>query len=67
MLEDPSVLKVGQDLKYHWQIFARHGIEIHPYDDIMLMSYVLDAGRGKHNRDDLAEQWLGHQPIRVSR
>ncbi len=65
MLEDPSVLKVGQDLKYHWQIFARHGIEIHPYDDTMLMSYVLDAGRGKHNMDDLAEAWLGHQSIRA--
>ena len=61
LLEDPSVLKIGQDLKYHWQIFARHGIEIHPYDDTMLMSYVLDAGRGKHDLDDLAEGWLGHQ------
>src|SRR4029079_13320747 len=65
VLEDPSVLKVGQDLKYHWQIFARHGIEIHPYDDTMLMSYVLDAGRSKHNMDDLAESWLGHQSIRA--
>jgi DNA polymerase-1 len=63
VLEDPSVLKVGQDLKYHWQIFARHGVEIHPYDDTMLISYVLDAGRGKHDLEDLAETWLGHQPI----
>jgi DNA polymerase-1 len=65
VLEDPSVLKVGQDLKYHWQIFARHGIEIHPYDDTMLMSYVLDAGRGKHNMDDLAEALLGYRSIRA--
>jgi len=65
VLEDPSVLKVGQDLKYHWQIFARHGIEIHPYDDTMLMSYVLDAGRGKHSMDDLAEALLGYQSIRA--
>jgi DNA polymerase-1 len=65
VLEDPSVLKVGQDLKYHWQIFARRGIEIHPYDDTMLMSYVLDAGRGKHNMDDLAEALLGYQSIRA--
>lgn len=63
VLEDPGVLKVGQDLKYHWQIFARHGIDIHPFDDIMLMSYVLDAGRAKHDLDGLAERWLGHQPI----
>jgi DNA polymerase-1 len=62
-MEDPSVLKVGHDLKYHWQIFARHGIDIHPYDDTMLMSYVLDAGRGKHGLPDLAESWLGHQSI----
>jgi DNA polymerase-1 len=37
VLEDPAC-SVSQDLKYHWQIFARYGIEIHPYDDIMLMS-----------------------------
>ena len=63
VLEDPSVLKVGQNLKYDWQIFARRGIDIHPYDDTMLMSYVLDAGRGNHGMDDLAEKWLGHQTI----
>ena len=63
ILEDPGVLKIGQNLKYDWQIFARRGIEIHPYDDTMLMSYVLDAGRGNHGMDDLAERWLGHQTI----
>ena len=63
VLEDPGVLKIGQNLKYDWQIFARRGIEIHPYDDTMLMSYVLDAGRGNHGMDDLAERWLGHQTI----
>jgi DNA polymerase-1 len=63
MLEDPSVLKVGQDLKFDWQIFSRRGIDVFPYDDVMLMSYVLDAGRGSHGMDDLAEKWLGHQKI----
>jgi DNA polymerase-1 len=63
LLEDPSVLKIGQNLKYDWQIFARRGIDIRPYDDTMLMSYVLDAGRGNHGMDDLAEKWLGHQTI----
>jgi DNA polymerase-1 len=63
ILEDPGVLKIGQNLKYDWQIFARRGIDIHPYDDTMLMSYVLDAGRGNHGMDDLAERWLGHQTI----
>jgi DNA polymerase-1 len=63
VLEDPGILKVGQNLKFDWQIFARRGIDIHPYDDTMLMSYVLDAGRGNHGMDDLAEKWLGHQTI----
>ncbi len=63
MLEDPSILKVGQDLKYDWQIFSRRGIDVYPYDDVMLMSYVLDAGRGAHDLDDLAQSWLGHQKI----
>jgi DNA polymerase-1 len=63
LLEDASVLKVGQNLKYDWQIFARRGIELHPYDDTMLMSYVLDAGKNGHGMDALAEIWLGHQTI----
>ena len=65
LLEDPGVLKIGQDLKYDWQIFARRGIEIFPYDDTMLMSYVLDAGKGGHGMDDLADRWLGHQTIPI--
>jgi len=63
LLEDPAVLKIGQNLKYDWQIFSRRGIELRAYDDTMLMSYVLDAGRGGHGMDDLAEKWLGHQTI----
>ena len=63
LLEDPGVIKIGQDLKFDWQIFARRGIEVFPYDDIMLMSYVLDAGKGGHGLDELADKWLGHQPI----
>ncbi|MBX9845190.1 MAG: DNA polymerase I [Xanthobacteraceae bacterium] len=63
LLEDPGALKIGLNLKYDWQIFARRGIEVFPYDDAMLMSYVLDAGRGGHGTDDLAEKWLGHQTI----
>jgi DNA polymerase-1 len=64
LLEDPGVLKVGQNLKYDWLIFARRGIDIYPYDDTMLMSYVLDAGKGGHGMDELSERWLGHTPIR---
>ena len=67
LLEDPGVLKIGQNLKFDWQIFARRGIDMRPYDDTMLMSYVLDAGRGGHGMDELAEKWLGHKtdPLRA--
>jgi DNA polymerase-1 len=64
LLEDKGVLKVGQNLKYDWQVLARHGIEIASFDDTMLMSYVLDAGRRAHGMDPMAEQWLGHRTIR---
>ncbi len=63
LLEDASVLKVGQNLKYDWLVFAQRGIEIAGYDDTMLISYVLDAGKGGHGMDDLAEKWLGHKTI----
>ena len=45
LLEDPGVLKIGNDLKYDLQIFALRDIELTPYDDTMLMSYVVDSGR----------------------
>jgi DNA polymerase I len=64
LLEDRGVLKVGQNLKFDWQVLARHGIEIASYDDTMLMSYVLDAGRRPHGMDAMAEQWLNHRTIR---
>jgi DNA polymerase I len=63
MLEDASVLKVGQNLKYDWLIFAQRGIDLSPHDDTMLMSYVLDAGKGGHGMDTLSEKWLGHTTI----
>jgi DNA polymerase-1 len=50
-------------MKYDWLLLSQHGIEIFPFDDTMLLSYVLDAGRGKHNMDALAEKWLDHQCI----
>ncbi|WP_051231915.1 DNA polymerase I [Kaistia adipata] len=63
LLEDRSVLKVAQNLKYDWLVLARYGIETAPFDDTMLISYVLDAGRGAHGMDPLSEKWLGHTPI----
>jgi DNA polymerase-1 len=63
LLEDKAVLKIGQNLKYDWLVFAQRGIEIRGYDDTMLISYVLDAGKGGHGMDDLAKRWLNHDTI----
>ena len=63
LLEDPGVLKVGQNLKYDWVVLKRYGIEVAPLDDTMLMSYVLDAGRHGNGMDELSELHLGHKPI----
>ena len=63
LLESKSILKIGQNLKYDWLVFAQRGIEIAGYDDTMLVSYVLDAGKGGHGMDDLAKKWLNHDTI----
>ncbi|MER2269099.1 DNA polymerase I [Methylobacterium oxalidis] len=66
LLENPGVLKVGQNLKYDWLVLSRYGIAVFPFDDTMLISYVLDAGKGGHGMDELARRHLGHQPITFS-
>jgi DNA polymerase-1 len=63
LLENRSVIKVGQNLKSDYVAFARHGVSLAPYDDIMLMAYVLDAGRAGTGVSELAQHWLGHAPI----
>ncbi|MFZ3359130.1 MAG: DNA polymerase I [Xanthobacteraceae bacterium] len=63
LLEDAGVLKIGQNLKFDWQIFAVRGVEIKSYDDTMLMSYVVDAGRSDHGLDPLARRYFDHQTI----
>jgi DNA polymerase I len=63
LLEDDSVLKIGQNLKYDILVLRRYGIRPTPIDDTMLMSYVLDAGLGLHGMDDLSQRHLGHKPI----
>jgi DNA polymerase-1 len=60
LLEDPAVLKIGQNIKYDLNVLAQHGIDVAPIDDTMLMSYALDAGKGTHGMDDLAMRHLGH-------
>lgn len=63
LLEDPGVLKVGQNLKYDMAVLARHGIAIRPFDDTMLLSYALAGGLHGHGMDELSERHLGHTPI----
>ena len=63
LLEDPAVLKVAQNAKYDIAVLARHGIQVGPIDDTMLISYVLEAGLHGHGMDELSELWLGHKPI----
>jgi DNA polymerase-1 len=65
LLEDKSILKIGQNMKYDSLVLSRQGIRVAPYDDTMLMSYALDAGRsgGGHGMDNLALKFLGHKPI----
>ncbi len=65
VLEDDSILKIGQNMKYDWKIFARHGIRIVPFDDTMLMSYAMHAGTNSHGMDTLSDLYLGHQPIPI--
>ncbi|MDP7242500.1 MAG: DNA polymerase, partial [Rhodospirillales bacterium] len=64
LLEDPSVLKVGQNIKYDMQVLVRHGIQIAPVDDTMVLSYVLDGGLHNHNMDELARLHLGVETIK---
>ncbi len=66
LLEDPGVLKVGQNIKYDMCVFERHGITIGPVDDTMLLSFVLDAGKHGHGMDELAERYLGQKTIKFS-
>jgi DNA polymerase I len=60
LLDDPFTLKIGHNLKFDALLLAQRGISIEPFDDTMLMSYALDAGRGGHGLGELAERHLGH-------
>jgi DNA polymerase-1 len=63
LLEDRTVLKVAQNAKYDIAVLARHGIQVAPIDDTMLISYVLETGLHGHGMDELSKLWLGHEPI----
>ena len=63
ILEDQSIKKVGQNIKYDYMIFKKYGVSIEPIEDTMLLSYTLDAGNNRHNMDTLSEIHLGHKTI----
>jgi len=64
LLEDESVLKIGQNIKYDMQVMAGLGVGLRSFDDTMLLSYVLQAGAvNSHGLDALAEQWLQHNNL----
>ncbi|WP_075522590.1 DNA polymerase I [Candidatus Pelagibacter communis] len=63
LLEDPSIKKIGQNIKFDFIVFYNHGITLSSMEDTMLMSYVLDAGKNRHNMDTLSLIHLGHKTI----
>ncbi|MCL6282740.1 DNA polymerase I [Ruegeria sp. 2012CJ41-6] len=65
VLEDPSILKIGQNMKYDAKIFARYGVAVAPIDDTMLMSYAMHGGEHGHGMDTLSERYLDHTPIPI--
>ena len=63
LLEDKSVKKIGQNIKFDFIILYKQGINMNSMEDTMLMSYVLDAGKNRHNMDTLSEIHLQHKTI----
>lgn len=65
VLEDPAIVKIGQNMKYDAKILARYGVDIAPIDDTMLLSYALHGGLHNHGMDGLSERYLEHTPIPI--
>src|SRR3546814_4727725 len=63
LLEDEATLKIGHNLKYDLIVLRRAGVDVTPYDDTMLLSYALDAGRNGHGMDELCNLHLKHCPV----
>ncbi|MDA8533041.1 DNA polymerase I [Candidatus Pelagibacter bacterium] len=63
LLEDKSVKKIGQNIKFDFIVLYKQGIKMNSMEDTMLMSYVLDAGKNRHNMDTLSEIHLQHKTI----
>src|SRR6185312_2022276 len=66
LLEEAAIVKVGHDVKRDWLVLACRGVRLGAIDDTMLMSYVLDAGKGAHDMDAVAYRYLGRSPSRFN-
>ncbi|HVV40132.1 MAG TPA: DNA polymerase I [Nitrobacter sp.] len=60
LLENAGHLKIGFNVKFTAVLLAQHGVTLRNHDDVELISYALDAGRGSHDLASLAQRWLGH-------
>src|SRR3546814_20588288 len=69
LFADEAVLKIGHNLKYDIGVLAQHGLTIAPYDDTLVMSFALDAGKQLHGLDELAKLHLDHtsEELRVGK
>ncbi|WP_193140459.1 DNA polymerase I [Meridianimarinicoccus sp. MJW13] len=65
VLEDPAILKIGQNMKYDAKIFANMGVAVGPVDDTMLLSYAQHGGLHGHGMDYLSDRYLNHKPIPI--
>ncbi len=63
VLADPGILKIGHNLKYDIGVLSRYHVAVTPFDDTMLLSYVLDGASHGHGMDELAQRHLGHETI----
>ncbi len=66
ILQDRSILKIGQNIKYDLTVLTNHGFAVASYDDTMLMSYALSCGLHNHGMDELSKRYLGHEPIKFA-
>ena len=65
ILEDPSILKIGQNIKFDYKILLKYSVTLCSFEDTMLMSYSLNAGLNRHNLDSLSERFLNHNPLKI--
>ena len=64
LLEDPTVLKIGQNIKYDALVLKKYEIELSPVDDTMIISYLLEGAQHGHGMNELAKLYLNHETIK---